>query len=320
MVSLQMLLSTLTFGFVATTVVGPISKDFKTWLNSYGYQDYNFDRSDIGASGSYGGRQTANEAISHRPIIFIHGNSDTAVASNSNFTGWSASISYFLQNGYTPAELYATTWGDNVLNHFALRTHDCETVQRLRKFFEAVLKYTNADVVDVISHSMGVTLARKVIKGGNLQGTDKNCSIGANLSNKVNVFIGIAGANYGLCLCNDIAAAMPEYLTCNTVNGFWSGRGNGNCTGFSPENIGQKIKYSEYLMDLNANPNLEGQKVYSMWSKADDLITNGCDVWGRSTALIPTSNDFVVFSNLTHMESKDSTVRTQFEFISKKSS
>ena len=37
----------------------------------------------------------------------------------------------------------------------------------LRAFIEAVLTYTKADKVDVISHSMGVTLARKAIQGGN---------------------------------------------------------------------------------------------------------------------------------------------------------
>ena len=38
----------------------------------------------------------------------------------------------------------------------------------MRKFVEAVLVYTKAPKVIVIGHSMGVTLGRKVIKGGNV--------------------------------------------------------------------------------------------------------------------------------------------------------
>jgi len=36
----------------------------------------------------------------------------------------------------------------------------------LRAFTEAVLNYTGAEKINVISHSMGVTLSRRVIKGG----------------------------------------------------------------------------------------------------------------------------------------------------------
>lgn len=39
----------------------------------------------------------------------------------------------------------------------------------LRAFVEAVIAYTGAPQVNIISHSMGVTLARKVIKGGSAQ-------------------------------------------------------------------------------------------------------------------------------------------------------
>lgn len=81
-------------------------------------------------------------------------------------TGWDNSINYFLSKGYTSAELYATTWGDANEMNAETRTHDCATLVRLRHFLEAVIAYTGAKQIDIISHSMGVTLARKLIQGG----------------------------------------------------------------------------------------------------------------------------------------------------------
>ena len=37
---------------------------------------------------------------------------------------------------------------------------------KARKFIEAVLEYTKAEKVNVIAHSMGVTLSRGALKGG----------------------------------------------------------------------------------------------------------------------------------------------------------
>lgn len=55
--------------------------------------------------------------LSHDPVIFIHGNSDSALTTAYYATGWESSIAYFLQQGYSRAELYATSWGDNVLQN-----------------------------------------------------------------------------------------------------------------------------------------------------------------------------------------------------------
>ncbi len=52
---------------------------------------------------------------------------------------------------------------------FSSRAHDCPTLMRLRRFFEAVIGYTGTAQIDVIAHSMGVTLTRKVLKGGLLR-------------------------------------------------------------------------------------------------------------------------------------------------------
>lgn len=52
----------------------------------------------------------------------------------------------------------------------------------MRNFIEAVLKYTKSEEIIVISHSMGVSLARKVIKGGSSEDhIEGKYEIGKNL-------------------------------------------------------------------------------------------------------------------------------------------
>ncbi|KAI1699912.1 lipase (class 2) domain-containing protein [Ditylenchus destructor] len=186
----------------------------------------------------YSGKAFATFApINHYPVIFIHGNSDGALSANYDAQpnlsdeGWSASIAEFLQNGYTSSELYAVTYGDRELENAVHRTMDCKTVIRLRRFVEAVLTYTNSSYVDIISHSMGVSLARRLIKGGHLselsntvahkvnsigvEGDDFNeCHIGESIHRKIHTFIGIAGANYGMCFCSgeETEKTMAAYL------------------------------------------------------------------------------------------------------------
>lgn len=64
---------------------------------------------------------------------------------------------------------------------------------------------------------MGVTLGRRVIKGGNVDSDTFN--LGDALTDKVDTFVGIAGANWGLTACYE----LPMYATCNKNNGFYPG-------------------------------------------------------------------------------------------------
>lgn len=77
---------------------------------------------------------------------------------------------------------------------------------------------------------MGVTLGRKIIKGGTA--TDHNLTssydVGASLKSRVKSFIGLAGANYGLTAC----WSASSYATCNSQDGFYPG-----ATAFSTPSI-----------------------------------------------------------------------------------
>jgi len=143
-------------------------------------------------------------------------------------------------------------------------------VMSTRAFIQAVLTYTGAQKINVISHSMGVAIARKAIKGG--PGIDHiagNYDAGVSLASHVKSFIGIAGVNLGLMQCIPNIA----FSYCNKVDGLFPG-----ATSFSSP--------STFLANLNAMGGSEGQNVYTVWGKYDELILNECVVWGKITCRI----------------------------------
>ena len=255
------------------------TQDFRDWLIRNGYEKYDFPRSDLGWQGSYGGRLFSGQQIKRDPIIFIHGNSDRALGDGR--LGWDSQISYYLAAGYTPAELYATTWGPADSRYAAEQSHSSIYLKRLRAFIMAVLDYTGAERIDLIAHSMGVTLARKIIKGGT--GIDDEFGrydLGPPLTNRIDTFVGIAGANQGLAGC----AFTSGIETCNEDDGFYPG-------GFS---WGFPIQRSDFLRDLDRLPSREGRYVFSIWSPNDEIIGYGNIVYGKVTGRIPGQDDEIV--------------------------
>lgn len=219
----------------------------------------------------------AKDTINKTPVIFIHGNSDIGFGRGSADgyvswqTGFRSLATYLAANGYQKSEMYTTTWGPADPNQAQNNFHSKEYTTRVRAFIEAVIAYTGAHKVNIISHSMGVSLARKAIKGGMANDhTAGDYDVGASLRDKVKTFVGIAGANMGLTACWS-ASVIP---TCNAKDGFFPGA----LPSSGP---------SKYLNDLNVSGGPEGDKVYTIWSKYDDLITLECLVWGKVTCRIP---------------------------------
>lgn len=283
-----------------------LTQDFADWLQANGYGGFDFVRSDV-AGGSYGGRSWSSQAVVNQPVIFIHGNSDSALGVGPGFTGWSASINYFLGQGYTSAELYATTWGPADATQSALQYHSLEYLEHVRAFIEAVLDYTGAAKVDVITHSMGVTLTRKAIKGGT--GHDAlgggSYDLGAPLTASIDTFVGIAGANVGLASCYYTGPTTP---TCGATNGFYPGYMVG---WWGPYGV------SEFLVELNSDEHFEGSYVYTIWSTADEVIGYGCLVWGTYTPRIEDQDGEARFVSFPygHINSKDLTGYRQLRMV-----
>ncbi|PIO66068.1 triacylglycerol lipase [Teladorsagia circumcincta] len=256
------------------------------------YEGDNFDRPDVGPNGSFGGKKRAIERVS---LL--------------------RSIQYFLEQNYTEGELYATTWGDawgsgSVLDSYSTM-HTCSNLLFLRRFIEAVIQYTGAKKVDVIAHSVGVVLARKALKGGSLVGTDGNCTLGAPLTAKIDTFVGIAGPNYGLCVCQ-LAQTVPAW--CNALDGLYPGY---TCQdqllcGYTSGNCKQE-NYSALLEKLNNDPAREAEHVYAMWSDVDEVLLFRGMTWGKPTSRIPGMNGRWVSDRNGHVAMKDLTELRQFE-------
>jgi triacylglycerol lipase len=284
-----------------------LSTDFRNWLNANGYSSYDFVRADV-PGGSYGGRSVAGQVVVNQPVIFIHGNSDSALGTGLSLaTGWTSSIQYFKSQGYTSAELYATTWGPANAAFSSQQYHSKDHLTRLRAFVQAVKAYTGATKVDIVTHSMGVTLGRKIIKGGagndSLAGGAYN--LGSALTASVDTFVGIAGANRGLTTCY---VSGPTTPTCGSTNGFYPGYLVG---GFGPYGV------SSFLVELANTSHYEGSFVYSMWSSADEVIGYGTVVYGESTCRIPAQNGEKTFSGYPygHIGVKDQTGYYQLRMV-----
>lgn len=168
--------------------------------------------------------------------------------------------------------MYVTTWGNGNPNETKNQIHSKELLIQIRKFVEAVLDYTGAPKINIIGHSMGVTIGRKVVKGvATVDGGD----IGPSLISIVSIFVGLAGANWGLTACY----MAPTYKTCGSKLGFYPGYMAGS------------FGISSFLSDINTSGGSEGDYVLSIFSTYDDLIGFGDIVWGKYTSAIPGQTD-----------------------------
>lgn len=293
----------LSIAIFSSPAYSQLTSDFQNWLSANGYGSYDFNR----GGNSFGGRAFAGDTVVNQPVIFIHGNSDAALGSGAGFTGWVSSRDYFLSQGYKMSELYATTWGDANPLLSGNQYHSKPNIQKVRAFIQAVKAYTGATKVDVITHSMGTTLARKAILGGTgndaLNGGSYN--LGAAITSSIDTFVGIAGANWGLVSCYQIGGTTP---TCAATNGLYPGYAPG-----SPP-----FGLSNILYNLNTSgSHYEGAFTYSIWSTVDEVIGYGDLVYGRYTSQIPGQNGEVRFNAVPygHINSKDLTGYNQWRMV-----
>jgi pimeloyl-ACP methyl ester carboxylesterase len=110
--------------------------------------------------------------VERTPVIFLHGNNDTPYATLCNPYGNMHDFAqYFLDHGYSASELWGLGYQGDQCDLFADQTHrsgqahtTLANIPDLRAFVHAVLDYTGAKRVDIVGHSLGVTLARAWMK------------------------------------------------------------------------------------------------------------------------------------------------------------
>lgn len=212
--------------------------------------------------------------------------------------GFRISIEYFLSRGYTKAELYGSMYQYADVPHEYQHFWTSKDAMQVRKFIEAVLDYTGADQIDVITHSMGVGYGRRVIKGGMVQGDFEPYYIGKPIADRINTFIGIAGRNWGSADCNQ-EYEYNNWKVCNKLNGAYPGTNDSS-------------DMSTFLAELNENPIKEGDHTYAILSMYDNPVT-----FGKLTSEWPTMDDSYIYDDpkYDHLATRDLSVEIQYNLV-----
>jgi pimeloyl-ACP methyl ester carboxylesterase len=150
--------------------------------------------------------------VARTPVIFLHGNNDTPFPTAcSPFGNARAFAQYLADNGYAPSELWGLGYqGDqcDLASDQTRRSRIAHTNQAnvpdLRRFVAAVLAYTGAKQVDIVAHSLGVTLAREWMRQDDAHRT-------------VRRLVAVDGPNHGIINCSPDPA---NYFQAPAAGGF----------------------------------------------------------------------------------------------------
>jgi len=141
------------------------------------------------------------------PVVFLPGNGDEA--KNWDYppsTGGASVYDTFRAAGYTDCELFGVDYlsaaerGAPQLNY-----HKPAKADQIAGFIAEVKAYTGAAQVDVVAHSLGVTMAIHALDRGGLWGSTRR-------------FVAIAGGLRGLSSCYWAGYANPYVPVCGSQN------------------------------------------------------------------------------------------------------
>lgn len=145
--------------------------------------------------------------ITRTPVILLHGNNDTPYATdcNASYGKIQAFAQYFADHGYRASEIWALGYqGDqcDLQTDQSKRAAEAHTtvanVPDLRRFVQAVMRFTGARSVDIIGHSYGTTLAREWMRQDRAW-------------REVRHLIGVDGPEHGIINCSP--SARNYYVT-----------------------------------------------------------------------------------------------------------
>jgi pimeloyl-ACP methyl ester carboxylesterase len=153
--------------------------------------------------------------VQRTPVILLHGNNDTPYPTRCNPYGAIHGLAQYLaDHGYAASELWGLGYQGEQCDALAdptKKSGEAHTtlanIPDLDRFVRAVLAYTGAKRVDIVGHSLGVTLARAWMKAD-------------HTGHLVRRLVAIDGPNHGIISCSP-----------NPAN-YWQLPANG---GFTPE-------------------------------------------------------------------------------------
>jgi pimeloyl-ACP methyl ester carboxylesterase len=134
--------------------------------------------------------------VTRTPVIFLYGNNDTPFPTACNPFGYVHNLAqYFADHGYAPNELWGLGYqGDQCdlvvpTNRSGEAHSTAANVSDLDRFVRAVLAYTGSKRVDIVGHSLGVTLTREWTRAD-------------HASHLVRRLVAIDGPNHGIINCS----------------------------------------------------------------------------------------------------------------------
>ncbi len=178
-------------------------------------------------------------------IVLVHGN--TAYPS-----AWNSTVSTLKSRGYLDSQLFRPSWGSKT--NAGSNDHNTTNTGVVKTALQQAKAASCTGKIDVIGHSMGVTLAMKAINELGYAGY-------------VNTFVSVAGAQHGLNSCG----VYPYNV--------WSATCGSNGLSIDSPLI-QSVKNKRY-----------GTKMYSIKSWMDEIVCSGsCYVWGSHTSNVDLQN------------------------------
>lgn len=208
-------------------------------------------------------------------IVLVHGNA----GSTSN---WSRTVNRLKSNGIT--KIYNVSWGTwNASNN----DHNSTNVGKVKTAMINAKNASPTGKIDVIGHSMGVTLAAEAIRQLGYQG-------------KVATFVGIAGAIRGLNSCG----VYPYNVATKTCG-----------------SKGLSVK-SPFLTTLQNSLNSKklASRLYSIKSYYDQLVCapaapTYCYVYGTHSSMIPKQNSSYTYNGYGHFNLQKYTDSKQVSLV-----
>jgi hypothetical protein len=202
-------------------------------------------------------------------IVLVHGN--TASPSS-----WNNTVSTLKGRGYVDSQLYRPNWGSKTCA--ACNDHTSEELAPVKSALQSAKAASCTGKIDVIGHSMGVTLAMKAINDLGYAGY-------------VNTFVGVAGAQHGLNSCG----VYPFNVVSTTCG----------ANGLSIDSpLIKSVRGKRY-----------GAKMYSIKSWIDEVVCAGsCYVYGSHTSNVDMQNATYDYA-LGHFGLQTSTTSKQADLL-----